>query len=58
MKKIFGKLYCDIHRALLNPSGTMPADQAVELHETNKAIKASKANKANKAIEAIEKKNR
>ena len=52
MKKIFGKLYCDIHRALLNPSGTMPADQAVELNETNKAIKAIKA------IEAIEKKNR
>ena len=55
MKKIFGKLYCDIHRAILSPSGTMPADQAVELHETNKA---SKSNKAIKAIEAIEKKNR
>ena len=50
MKKIFGKLYCDIHRAILSPSGTMPADQAVELN------KADKANEEIKTIVAIEKK--
>ena len=52
MKKIFGKLYCDIHRAILSPSGKMPADQAVELN------KADKANEEIKTIVAIEKKNR
>ena len=52
MKKIFGKLYCDIHRAILSPSGTMPADQAVELN------KADKANEEIKTFVAIEKKNR
>ena len=52
MKKILGKLYCDIHRAILSPSGTMPADQAVELN------KADKANEEIKTIVAIEKKNR
>ncbi len=48
MKKIFGKLYCDIHRALLSPSGTKPADQAVEFNE------ADKANEEIETIEAIE----
>jgi len=48
MKKIFGKLYCDIHRALLSPSGKTPADQAVELNE------ADKANEEIETIEAIE----
>ena len=50
MKKILGKFYCDIHRAILKPSGTMPADQAVEFSE------ADKANEEIKTFEAIEKK--
>ena len=52
MKKILGKFYCDIHRAILKPSGTMPADQAVEFSE------ADKANEEIKTFVAIEKKNR
>ena len=52
MKKIFGKFYCNIHRALTDPSGKLPADQAVEFNETNKAIEAIEA------IDAIEKKNK
>ena len=52
MKKIFGKFYCNIHRALTDPSGKLPADQAVEFNE------ADKANEEIKTIEAIEKKNK